>query len=94
MPLLAVSAYTPQTINNLRHDFGSILRFIEQNYKLGTVGFADKRCDPSWANCAADNLRGFFTTAASPRAFTTIQSAHGAAYFINDKTPALDPDND
>ncbi len=35
VPLLVVSAYTPSGyINNSRHDFGSILRFIEDNFGI------------------------------------------------------------
>ena len=36
VPFLFVSAYTPKgTVNNFRHDFGSILRFIEPRHQLG-----------------------------------------------------------
>jgi hypothetical protein len=44
VPLLVVSAYTPAGyINNVRHDFGSILRFIEFNFGItqGALNFAD-----------------------------------------------------
>ena len=35
VPLIVVSAYTPEGyINNNRHDFGSILRFIEHNFGI------------------------------------------------------------
>jgi hypothetical protein len=81
-------------VNNRRHDFSSILRFIEHNYGLGNLGFADTRCDPSWTSCASDNLSGFFNYSQTPRTFTTIQASHGAEYFINDKTPPTDPDDD
>jgi phospholipase C len=95
VPFIAVSAYTPaKLVNNNRHDFGSVARFIEQNFGLGHLGFADTRCDPSWAKCASDNMRGFFNYSQTPRTFTTIQSNHGAEYFINDKTPPTDPDDD
>ena len=43
---LVVSAYTPEGyINNVQHDFGSILRFIEFNFDLpiGGLNFADAR---------------------------------------------------
>jgi hypothetical protein len=81
-------------VNNRRHDFGSILRFIEQNYKIGNLGFADTRCDPSWAPCSSDNLSGFFNYTQAPRIFNTIQAEHDAEYFINDNTPPTDPDDD
>ena len=95
VPLIAVSAYTPvQVVDNRRHDFGSILRFIEQNYKIGNLGFADTRCDPSWTTCSSDNLSGFFNYTQTPRTFNMIRAIHGAKYFINDQTPATDPDDD
>jgi phospholipase C len=95
VPLLAVSAYTPmQTVNNNHHDFASVLRFVEQNYSLGNLGFADTRCDPMWVNCATDTLRAFFDYQGTPRSFTTLTARHGAKYFINDKTPPTDPDDD
>ena len=46
VPLLVVSAYTPLGyINNGRHDFGSILRFVEHNFGIpeGALNFADAR---------------------------------------------------
>jgi phospholipase C len=87
VPLLVVSAYTPAGyIDNLRYDFGSILRFIERNYGLreGVLNFADAR--------AANNLTTFFR-AGAPRTFKTIPSPLDANYFINDTTPATDPDD-
>ncbi|HSS77140.1 MAG TPA: alkaline phosphatase family protein [Thermoanaerobaculia bacterium] len=88
VPLLVVSAYTPPTINNLRHDFGSILRFIEQNFGIheGALSFADAR--------SSTDLTGFFDLAAPPRPFRTIAAPRNAAFFLADKRPQLDPDYD
>jgi phospholipase C len=88
VPLLVVSAYTPAGyIDNNRYDFGSILRFIEQNFGLpeGVLNFADAR--------AQNDLTTFFRSA-EPRTFKTIRSPLDANYFINDTTPAKDPDDD
>jgi phospholipase C len=46
VPLIFVSAYTKAGyINNERHDFGDILRFVEHNFGLqaGALAFADGR---------------------------------------------------
>lgn len=89
VPLMVVSAYTPAGyIDNGRYDFGSVLRFIEQNFGLqeGLLGFADAR--------SKTDLTAFFSSAAGPRAFKTIRSPKDATYFINDKTPSRDPDDD
>lgn len=95
VPMIVVSAYTPaHFVENGRHEFGSIARFIEQNYGIGNLGLGDARCDPSWITCQSDNLRSFFKYNQLPREFKTITTTRDAAYFINDRTPSTDPDDD
>jgi phospholipase C len=89
VPLVFVSAYTPAGyINNDRHDFGSILRFVEHNYGIteGALNFADSR--------ATNDLTGFYDLSKAPRAFTTINAPKSAAFFLHDKRKATDPDDD
>jgi phospholipase C len=89
VPFIVVSAYTPVAyVNNDRHDFGSILRFIEFNFgiKEGELGFADAR--------ASTDLTAFFDMRSPARKFTTIAAPKGAAFFINDSRPPEPPDND
>ena len=89
VPMIFVSAYTPAGyINNVRHDFGSILRFIEHNFglELGALNFADSR--------ATTDLTPFYDLSAPPRAFQSIKAPKSASFFINDKRPATDPDDD
>ena len=89
VPLIVVSAYTGAgMIDNVRHDFGSILRFIERNFgaSQGALNFADAR--------AKDSLTGFFDLRRVPRPFVPIVAGKAAAFFINDKTPLTDPDDD
>jgi phospholipase C len=88
VPFIVVSAYTPKgLINNVRHDFGSILRFVEQNFGIerGALNFADAR-SPS-------DLTGFFDLSQPPRPFTTITAKKNAAFFLNDKRKQTDPDD-
>ena len=89
VPLLVVSAYTPKGyISNVRHDFGSILNFIESvfNIREGSLGFADER--------ANGDLREFFNFRRRIRRFRTIQAPLDANFFINDKRPPEPPDTD
>jgi phospholipase C len=92
VPFIVVSAYTPQGfVDNQRHDFGSILRFIEHNFSglgltEGELGFADSR--------STSDLTEFFQTFRAPRPFKTIAAPKGADFFINDKRPPEPPDND
>jgi phospholipase C len=88
VPLVVVSAYTPQGyINNNRHDFGSMLRFIESNFGIakGALTFADAR--------ATTDLAGFFDLSKPPRAFQVIPARKSGHFFIHDKRRATDPDD-
>jgi phospholipase C len=86
VPLIVVSAFTSQgLINNRRHDFGSIIRFIEQNFGImeGKLSFADHR--------ATTDLTGFFDLN-TPRKFVTIPGGQNAAAFL--AQPVVGPDDD
>ena len=86
VPMIFVSAYTPKGyINNVHHDFGSIVRFAEHNFgiKEGALNFADSR-SPS-------NLAAFYDLTKPPRPFAVIAAPAMAAAVMSDKTP---PDDD
>jgi phospholipase C len=90
VPLIVVSPYAKaEYISHTNHDFGSILKFIEKVYGLGTVdpavGYADSR---------SDDLSDCFDFNQTPLTFTPIAAPHNAQYFINDKRPAEGPDDD
>ena len=89
VPLIFVSAYTPAGyINNEPHDFGSILRFLEQNFGIqqGALNFADSR--------AKNDLSRFYDRSREPREYHTVASPKAAAFFVRDKRKATDPDDD
>lgn len=87
VPLLVVSAYTPSGyINNTTHDFGTILKMIEDLNGLSRLGFADSR--------ATSDLVDFFQ--GSFRNYSTVVAIQPASYFINQGisgTPVTDPDD-
>jgi phospholipase C len=88
VPLIVVSPYAkPKYISHVRHDFGSILSFVETTFKLSTV-------DPSYADARADDLSDCFDFTQAPLTFQTIKAAKDANFFINDKRVPLPPDND
>jgi phospholipase C len=89
VPLVVVSAYTPMGyVDNERYDFGSILRFVENNFGIveGALNFADQR--------ATTDLTNFFNLNQPPRAFTPISASLGEEFFLNDKRPMEPPDTD
>jgi phospholipase C len=89
VPLIVVSAYTPRgLVNNSRHDFGSMLRFIEGVFDIeeGSLKFADAR--------ANNDLGTFFNFKSKPRAFQAIPAPLDADYFIHYNGPQDPPDDD
>ena len=87
VPLLAVSPYAKaKNISHTQYDFGSILKFIENTFNLGSLGYADA--------AAANDLSDCFNFSQTPLPFQMIQAPLKAQYFLDDKTPPLDPDDD
>jgi phospholipase C len=85
VPLIVISAYTPKGyISTKQHEFGSILKYTEENFGLGSLGTTDQR---------ADNLLDCFNYKMTPRKFVPIGSSKKASYFIHLKpetTPLRD----
>lgn len=86
VPLIVVSPYAKaHYVSHRTHDFGSILRFIEENFYLTTLGYADSR---------ADDLSDCFDYNQQPRAFQTIAAPLGEKHFLLDTSVPTDPDDD
>jgi phospholipase C len=86
VPMIVVSPYAkPAYISHVTHDFGSILKFIESTFNLPSLGYAD---------APADDLSDCFNFSQTPISFQTIAAPLKADYFINDRRPPTDPDDD
>jgi phospholipase C len=86
VPLIVVSPYAKAGyISHVTHDFGSILKFIEATFHLGSLGYADT---------PADDLSDCFDFTQAPTTFQPIAARLDAAFFINDHRPPVDPDDD
>ena len=86
VPLIVVSPYAQaKHVSHNTHDFGSILKFIEENYGLPSLGYAD---------APADDFSDCFNFSQTPLAFQTISAPMGAEHFLNDTRPPTDPDDD
>jgi len=90
IPMLIVSAYDKETtpsqpgyISHTQYEDGSVLKFIEQNWGLGSLGTSDVR-----ANSIIDSFD--FTQA--PRPFIPISySQHPMSYFAHHYIPSREP---
>lgn len=86
VPLIVVSPYArPAYVSHVQHEFGSILKFTETTFGLGTLGYTDAR---------ADDLSDCFNFAQQPIAFRTIQSSRRANYFQRLPADTRSPDDD
>jgi phospholipase C len=86
VPLIVVSPYAKKGyVSHVTHDFGSLLRFTEMVFRLPTLGYADS---------LADDLSDCFDFTQEPNFFHPFDSKYDEVYFINDRRPPLDPDDD
>ncbi len=85
VPLLVISAYAKQHyISHVQHEFGSILKFTEETFKLGSLGTTDQR---------ADDLSDCFNFSKGPRKFVPIPAPLNKEYFLHQPAGGI-PDDD
>jgi len=86
VPLIVVSAYAKAGyISHQQHDFGSMLKYIEENFNLPSLGYAD---------AAADDFSDCFDYGQNPIPFQAIKAPLNADFFLHDTRPPTDPDDD
>jgi len=86
VPLIVVSPYAKRSyVSHVTHDFGSILKFIEEDFKLSSLGYADAR---------ADDLLDCFDLSQSPIPFQPVLAQYESSHFLNDQRPPTPPDDD
>jgi phospholipase C len=86
VPLIIVSPYTKQGyVSHVTHDFGSILKFIEEIFKLPSLGYADAR---------ADDFSDCFDLSQTPITFQAIPAEVDKNFFLTVKRPFTPPDDD
>lgn len=76
VPFIVVSPYAKHGyVSHVQHEFGSILKFVEDNFALPSLGQTDAR---------ADNLLDCFdfTQAATP--YQPVSTRHSASFFIHE----------
>ncbi len=86
VPLIVISPYAKRHyISTVQHEFGSILKFTEEAFNLGSLGTTDVR---------ADDLRDCFDFAKAPSNFQVIPAPHHADYFLRQPVSTQEPDDD
>jgi phospholipase C len=92
VPMLLVSAYARETsasqpgyISHTPYEFGSILKFVENVYGLGSLHTTDER---------ATSIVDCFDFSQPARLFTAIPSDHSIEYFLHQKPSGLPVDTE
>jgi phospholipase C len=85
VPLIVVSPYAKRGyVSHVPHEFGSLLKFVEDDFGLPSLNEADAR---------SDNLTDCFDFSQAPHPFAAIRAGHGAGYFLRERH-GLPPDNE
>jgi len=86
VPALVISPYAKAGhISTTTYEFGSILRYIEENWNLGSLGTSDAR---------ANSLIDCFDYNQPPIQFQPITSELDKSYFLHEKPSLHPPDDD
>jgi phospholipase C len=86
VPAIVISAYAKKGyVSHRQYEFGSILKFAEKAFGLGSLGTTDVR--------AAD-LGECFNFRQKPRTFTPISAPLRAQYFLSEPADGASPDDD
>jgi phospholipase C len=84
VPMIVISAYAPQAgssqtyISHTQYEFGSIVKFIEDTWSLGSLGTTDVR---------ANSIIDCFDFTQQPRPFNPIASQYSKEYFLHHHSP-------
>ncbi len=86
VPMLVVSPYakTVGYVSHTQYEFGSILRFIERNWDLKSLGTTDVR---------SNSIGDMFDFQIAPRAFAAVPGSRSPSYFET-RSPSFDPPDD
>lgn len=77
VPLIVVSPYAKHGyVSHVQHEFGSILKFVEDNFMLASLGQAD---------ASADNLMDFFDFTQNVVPFTPLAAKRSATFFVHQR---------
>ena len=83
VPAIVVSPYSRSGyVSHSDYEFGSILKFIEDNWALGSLGTTDKT--------SASFVNDFFDFTQQPRKFVSIGAKYSRSFFL-DQPPSNQP---
>jgi phospholipase C len=86
VPLIVISPYAkPHYVSHREHEFGSILKFVEETFGLRSMHTTDER---------ADDLSDCFNFGQAPLRYQTVRAPLSAGYFLRQPLSSQNPDDD
>ncbi|MGA8533395.1 MAG: alkaline phosphatase family protein [Candidatus Tumulicola sp.] len=86
VPLIVISPYVPAgKISHTQYEFGSILKFVETTFSLGSLGTTDVR---------ATSIGNMFNFKQKPRPFKVVPAKRSRQYFLHQPESNLPVDSD
>lgn len=86
VPLIVVSPYAKVAyVSHTQHNFGSILKVIEETFSLPSLGYADAQ---------SDDLSDCLDLSQKPTIFKTVAAPIHSDFFLHDTRTPEGPDND
>jgi phospholipase C len=85
VPLIVVSPYAKRGyVSHRQHEFGSILKFVEENWSLGSLGQTDAR---------SDDLADCFDFSQAPTRYDPVAAKYPLKHFTQSPVAFTPPDN-
>ena len=85
VPMIVISPYAkPGYVSHVPYEFGSILKFVEETFGLGSLGTTDTN---------ANDLSDCFNFGSKPRRFRPIPAKYSASYFLRQPPDSSDLDD-
>jgi phospholipase C len=87
VPMIVISPYAKKSyVSHVQYEFGSILKFVEDQFGLARLAPTDTRATSPEKDC--------FNFRQAPRQFTPIQSSYDKAFFLRQSTDYRLPDDE
>jgi phospholipase C len=84
-PMIIISPYAHPHVEHTQYETASVLRFIEDNWGLKTLGQEDQR---------ATSIGNALNFSQTPRPFQTIAAKYSKSFFLNQKPSGIPPDSE
>ncbi len=85
VPMLIVSPYVQAHVEHTQYEFGSILKYVEENWNLGSLHATDER---------ATSIGNVFDYTQRPRGFKTIPARLPRSFFLHQRPSGVAPDSE